>query len=106
MRQIKACKYMTSSKEVNSVLSVIKQYNLTIYDDKFENPYKLTESAIHYGDRGENVKWLQFNLNRNGADLKIDGIYGPLTKSAVLNFKKLHDLDSVVDFDSLQALIK
>lgn len=106
MKQIKACKYMTSSKEVNSVISVINRYNLTIYDDKFENPYKLTDSSIHYGDRGENVKWLQFNLNRNGADLKIDGIYGPLTKSAVLNFKKLHDLDSVVDFDSLQALIK
>ena len=106
MRQIKACGYMTSSTEVNSVLSVIKRYNLTIYDQIIKNPYKLTESSIYYGDRGEDVKWLQFNLNRSGADLKIDGIYGPLTKSAVLNFKKLHDLDSVVDLDTLKALIK
>ena len=106
MRQIKACGYMTSSTEVNSVISVIRRYNLTIYDENSENPFKLTESSIHYGDKSDDVKWLQFNLNRNGADLKIDGIYGPLTKSAVLNFKKLHDLDSVVDFDTLQALIK
>lgn len=32
MRQIKACKYMTSSTEVNSVLSIIKAHNLTKYD--------------------------------------------------------------------------
>lgn len=32
MQQIKACGYMTSSTEVNTVLSIIKQYNLTKYD--------------------------------------------------------------------------
>jgi hypothetical protein len=32
MKQIKACKYMTSSKEVNSVIRIIKKYNLTSYD--------------------------------------------------------------------------
>lgn len=33
MQQIKACGYMTSSTEVNSVLSIIARYNLTKYDD-------------------------------------------------------------------------
>lgn len=32
MRQIKACGYMTSSTEVNSVLTLIQRYNLTKYD--------------------------------------------------------------------------
>lgn len=32
MKQIKQCGYMTSSTEVNSVLSIIKKYNLTKYD--------------------------------------------------------------------------
>ena len=32
MKQIKACGYMTSSTEVNSVLKIIKDYNLTKYD--------------------------------------------------------------------------
>lgn len=32
MKQIKACGYMTSSTEVNSVLKIIQDYNLTKYD--------------------------------------------------------------------------
>ena len=32
MQQIKACGYMTSSTEVNSVLTIISKYNLTKYD--------------------------------------------------------------------------
>lgn len=32
MKQIKACGYMTSSKEVNSVISIIQKYNLSSYD--------------------------------------------------------------------------
>ena len=34
MQQIKDCGYMTSSTEVNSVISIIEKYNLTIYDIK------------------------------------------------------------------------
>lgn len=33
MQQIKTCGYMTSSTEVNSVLQIIKTYDLTQYDD-------------------------------------------------------------------------
>lgn len=32
MKQIKACGYMTSSTEVNSVITLIRRYNLTQYD--------------------------------------------------------------------------
>ena len=34
IQQIKDCGYMTSSTEVNSVISIIEKYNLTIYDTK------------------------------------------------------------------------
>ncbi len=33
MQQIKDCKYMTSSREVSSVLAIISKYGLTKYDD-------------------------------------------------------------------------
>lgn len=33
MQQIKACGYMTSSTEVNSVIKIIEKYNLTQYDN-------------------------------------------------------------------------
>lgn len=32
MKQIKACGYMTSSTEVNSVIKIIEKYNLVVYD--------------------------------------------------------------------------
>ena len=39
MRQIKQCGYMTSSTEVNSVINLIKKYNLTQYDGESNNDY-------------------------------------------------------------------
>lgn len=48
------------------------------------NPYKLNKRIIMFGDRGESVKWLQWELNRHGANLQIDGIFGKLTKLSVL----------------------
>jgi hypothetical protein len=40
------------------------------------------------------VKWLQTALNVLGANppLDVDGEYGPMTKDAVLQFQKTHDL--------------
>lgn len=51
MRQIKECGYMTSSTEVNSVLSIIKKYNLTKYDivcseSKYYPSYNGTSNSI------------------------------------------------------------
>lgn len=38
MQQIKDCGYMTSSTEVNSVISIIEKWNLTRFDDGAERP--------------------------------------------------------------------
>lgn len=103
MQQIKACGYMTSSTEVNSVISIIEKYNLTKYD-VMDNPYTLTADTIKRGDRGDSVKWLQFQLNASGAGLDIDGIFGPKTEEAVINYKKAKGLLGIADISTINSL--
>lgn len=43
---------------------------------------------LQKGDRGATVRYLQDMLNRTGAALDIDGIFGPLTESAVRVFQE------------------
>ncbi|MDN4071871.1 MULTISPECIES: peptidoglycan-binding domain-containing protein [Fictibacillus] len=52
--------------------------------------FQLPKSGVlKVGDRGENVKVLQWALNKVvNAGLKTDGIYGSKTKSAVIKFQK------------------
>lgn len=103
MQQIKACGYMTSSTEVNSVIAIIEKYGLTKYD-VMDNPYTLTADTIKRGDRGDSVKWLQFQLNANGAGLDIDGIFGPKTEEAVINYKKAKGLLGIADIATINSL--
>lgn len=103
MQQIKACGYMTSSTEVNSVISIIEKYGLTKYD-VMDNPYALAADTIKRGDRGDSVKWLQFQLNANGAGLDIDGIFGPKTEEAVMNYKKAKGLLGIADVSTINSL--
>lgn len=113
MKQIKACGYMTSSTEVNSVLTIIQKYNLTKYD--FDgavtapaNPYTRTLNVMFKGNRGESVKWLQWELNRIGLKLKIDGIFGDATDRAVRTYQDLKGLevDGIVGRNTIAALQK
>ena len=95
---IKADGYATSSTYVNSNLNYITRYDLERYDWVFHdeneevNPYKLTKRSLSIGCKGESVKWLQWQLNKNGANLTIDGIFGKQTKLAVILFQKDHKL--------------
>jgi len=43
---------------------------------------------IRLWDCGEHVKHLQAELNRRGHQLKVDGVYGPLTQHAVTVFQR------------------
>lgn len=103
MQQIKACGYMTSSTEVNSVIAIIEKYGLTKYD-VMDNPYTLTTDSLKRGDRGDSVKWLQFQLNASGAGLDIDGIFGPKTEDAVINYKKAKGLLGIADISTINSL--
>lgn len=48
----------------------------------------LPNTTLKYMQRGQAVKDVQIALNKVGYKLVTDGIYGPATKSAVLNFQR------------------
>lgn len=87
--------YATGPDYVTAIMNIISVYNLTKYDCGeilLVNPYERRTSLMKVGSRGESVKWLQWELNRRGAKLKEDGIYGEQTKLAVLLYQKDHGL--------------
>ena len=52
-------------------------------------PYAEPKKNIMYGAKGNNVRWVQWHLNKAaGEKLKVDGEFGKLTKAAVLRFQK------------------
>lgn len=59
------------------------------------NPYKEPTEIIQKGSKGEGVKWVQWQLNRFGANLLVDGDAGKKTDIAIRAFQKGHRL--VVD---------
>lgn len=60
IQQIKDCGYMTSSTEVNSVISIIEKYNLTIYDTKNDSENRIEKeinSATIYTVKKNDTLW-------------------------------------------------
>lgn len=51
-----------------------------------------------FGSTGESVELIQARLNHFGEHLAVDGIFGPLTRAAVIRFQRAHGLatDGVV----------
>lgn len=98
MKQIKACGYMTSSKEVNTVLSIIEKYNLTKYDfNSGTASYPIPTRTLKRGIRGEDVKWLQQELlNKHYPVGAVDGDFGPDTERCVKQFQTDQFVDGVV----------
>lgn len=97
MQQIKNCGYMTSSTEVNSVIQIILKYKLTQYDDverpAIGNPYQEPTKNVRLNTRGNDARWLQYELNRvGGYKLIVDGVAGQLTIGALQDFQREHGL--------------
>ena len=88
MQQIKLCKYMTSSTEVNSVLTIIKRYNLTQYDGEISTSSSVPSSTLKKGSSGSGVVWLQTALKNLGYEITIDGIFGTKTETVVKKFQE------------------
>ena len=42
--------------------------------------------------KSESVKWLQYELNKSGYGLTVDGIFGQKTKAAVMDYQKKNSL--------------
>jgi len=50
-------------------------------------------TVLDFGDRGSDVQELQKRLNRLGFQLDTDGIFGPATRAAVIDFQAAHGLE-------------
>ena len=48
--------------------------------------------VLRRGSRGAYVRSLQTMLNQHGANLAVDGVFGPLTRQAVINFQRANRL--------------
>lgn len=56
------------------------------------NPYKEPTKTLRRGNKGNDVRWLQYALNKHGYGLVVDGIFGSKTEAAVLHFQSKHNL--------------
>lgn len=63
-------------------------------------------NQVSYGSQGDDVKQLQELLNKNGANLTVDGIYGSQTQQAVKDYQKSKNLavDGIVGDDTWGSL--
>ena len=68
------------------------------------NPYELSADILKKGDRGDSVKWLQFQLNKNGAALIIDGIFGVKTEAAVISYKESKGLLGIAGSETINSI--
>lgn len=116
MLQIKQAGYMTSSKEVNTVLSLIDTYNLTRYDLNIGTKkctYSEPDAALTKGTTEEWIKWIQWMINNCGMGYNINenGIFDDVTLGAVYDFQEKNDLevDGIVGINTrtkLKQLVK
>lgn len=119
MQQIKACGYMTSSTEVNTVINIIEKYGLTDLDGPTEKKPQYTlpngpeikliinTRSIKQGHKGREVKTVQVMLEQLGYKIIPDGFYGPGTRKIIQDFQRDSGLiaDGVAGPDTLTKLI-
>lgn len=76
---------------------------------KTGNPYDEPIAAIKRGQKGNGVRWLQYQLNEKGHyKLIVDGIFGPKTQAALMDFQNQHGLviDGICGPATRMALLK
>lgn len=110
LEYIKADGYATSSAYVTSNLNLISRYDLQKYDwennvDINSNPYPVPERVLKRGKSGDDVKWLQWELNNKGYAVgNIDGTYGPITESCVTEYQMNAFVDGIAGPKTITAL--
>lgn len=99
---LKSDGYATSSSYVTTLVNVVGSYALEKYDipaeivdtaPKTGNPYREPLINVKFNSRGNNVRWLQYELNRFGYRLVVDGIAGEKTITALKDFQAKHGLN-------------
>lgn len=71
------------------------------------NPYKLPTKNIRLNTRGNDARWLQYELNQRGYHLIVDGIAGLKTIGALADFQSKNDLsaDGICGPKTIKALL-
>ena len=75
---------------------IMRQRGLNGYPPRAEvNPYAVPMRPVRYGDHGEPVLWMQWQLTFRGfpcGSAGIDGNFGPATRTALLAYQAAHGL--------------
>lgn len=93
----------------NYILVFLKKDNSSsIVTTTKDNPYKKPTRKIRIWCTGNDVKWVQYALNREGFNCgEVDGIFGKGTKKAVIAFQEAKGLgvDGIVGPKTREALV-
>lgn len=101
LEKIKADGYATSSTYVNTCMTRLTGLDLTKYDiiqDMIDNkpatgnPYNEPTENVRLNSKGNDARWLQYELNRYGYKLIVDGIIGNKSIIALTDFQTKHGL--------------
>lgn len=70
------------------------------------NPYTEPTKNVKLNSKGNDVRWVQFSLNRLGYKLVVDGKCGAITVGAIMDFQKKHGLvpDGICGIDTRTRL--
>jgi len=83
---------ITSSRKVYNLILVYLKKNTT---SAYTCPYAEPTALVRLGTYGNNARWTQWQLNRFGYGLVVDGIFGAKSVAALKAFQASHGL--VVD---------
>lgn len=92
-----------------NAVEVQKEVDKMLTPAKPKNPYPTPTVNVKKGSKGNNVRWVQWELKRLGYDIGkygIDGSFGSATDKAVRAFQKKHKLtvDGIVGKNTRAAL--
>ena len=78
--------YEWDKEVMNSGVSSTSEI-LESLEDSNRNPYKEPVKAVRYNSRGNDVRWMQYALNKKGYHLVVDGIAGTNSINALRDFQ-------------------
>lgn len=117
-QRVKEDGYATSPTYTNTLINTITTYHLYDWDKEAlngtpdtkpatGNPYTEPTKNVRLNSKGNDVRWVQYQLNTFGYKLVVDGIAGNMTIGAVMDFQKKQGLvpDGIVGNDTRKRLI-